>query len=227
MNPLIDEHFCKSCIKIGDRNSMFGKKSNLHHNYGIKRTDILGDNNPSKRIEVRDKISKKNKITKDEFLRRLQDKYLLNDYDFSLVEYIDTKTPIKVICKDHGIFEVKPFNLMSGSVCNMCKKISKGESKIEKILNSKNIKYIKQYTFNDCRGTKRPLPFDFYLPDYNICIEYDGRQHYEPVEKFGGIDGFNQLLKNDNIKTDYCNLNNIKLLRISYKEKNIIINLPK
>ena len=55
-----------------------------------------------------------------------------------------------------------------------------------------------------------------------ICIEFDGIQHYKPVERFGGIKGFNEIVKNDNIKNNYCLLNNIKLIRISYKDKKLI-----
>ena len=60
------------------------------------------------------------------------------------------------------------------------------------------------------------LPFDFYLPDYNLCIEYDGKQHYEPVNLFGGMDGFIKRQKNDNIKNQYCLLHDIGLVRIPY-----------
>jgi hypothetical protein len=60
-----------------------------------------------------------------------------------------------------------------------------------------------------------------------MCIEYDGIQHFEPIEKWGGIERFNKQLINDNIKNEYCVKNNINLLRISYKDINnieIIIN---
>lgn len=61
-----------------------------------------------------------------------------------------------------------------------CKIISHGEEKILKILKNANIKYETQYTFKDCINVKtsRKLRFDFYLPDYNCCIEYDGQQHF-------------------------------------------------
>jgi hypothetical protein len=62
------------------------------------------------------------------------------------------------------------------------------------------------------------LPFDFYLPKYNICIEYDGEQHFEPLEFFGGIKAFDELKKRDEIKTKFCRDNNIKLIRISYRD---------
>jgi len=71
---------------------------------------------------------------------------------------------------------------------------------------------------------KYPLPFDFYLPDYNTCIEFNGKQHYEPIKYFGGIDYFKLINERDKIKSKYCNENNIRLIIIKYNE-NIINSL--
>ena len=62
------------------------------------------------------------------------------------------------------------------------------------------------------------MPFDFYLPDYNACIEYDGQQHFEPIDFFGGEEKFKKTIQRDEIKTNYCLVNNIRLLRIRYDE---------
>ncbi len=219
----INEHFCRSCGKKGEKNGIFGLIGEDNPKYGTKVPSITGDNNPAKRLEVREKISRNNRLTNDDFIKRLKERGLFsNKYDFKQINYIDTLTPIKLICKEHGAFEIKPINLISGSICKLCKSSSKGESKVENILIEKKVKYIKEKTFENCRGIKRPLPFDFYLPDYNICIEFDGVQHYKPIERFGGIEGFNEVVKNDNIKTNYCLSNNIKLIRISYKDKKLI-----
>lgn len=75
--------------------------------------------------------------------------------------------------------------------------------------------------FNDCRNI-RPLPFDFYLPEHRISIEYDGKHHYKPVPQFGGNDYLEKTKIHDNIKTEYCLVNNIRLLRISYTDFNNI-----
>ena len=72
-----------------------------------------------------------------------------------------------------------------------------------------------QYKFDDCRS-KDKLPFDFYVLSKNIAIEYDGRQHYEIIEWFGGFDSFIEGKIRDTIKTIYCKENNIKLIRIPY-----------
>lgn len=102
----------------------------------------------------------------------------------------------------------------------MCKS-SKGELKILKFLKTHNIEYIAQKRFDDCKF-KQPLPFDFYLPDYNMCIEYDGELHFKEVDYFGGKEQLNLQQKHDNIKNKYCQENNIKLLRIPYWDFNDI-----
>lgn len=84
----------------------------------------------------------------------------------------------------------------------MCN-ISKGEVEIENYLIMNNINYTSQKTFDGC-SNKSLLRFDFYLPDHNTCIEYNGRQHYEVVEYFGGIDNFIESQKRDKIKEQYC-----------------------
>ncbi len=67
-----------------------------------------------------------------------------------------------------------------------CQNISHGEFYIKTILEENNIKFEPQYKFDNCKN-KFKLPFDFYLPDYNMCIEYDGLQHYRPIERFGAM----------------------------------------
>ena len=96
-----------------------------------------------------------------------------------------------------------------------CQNISHGEFYIKTILEENNIKFESQYKFDDCKN-KFKLPFDFYLPDYNMCIEYDGLQHYRPIERFGGDEGFLKRQENDNIKTNYCIEHDIQLIRIPY-----------
>ena len=89
---------------------------------------------------------------------------------------------------------------------------------INKLLEENNIKFETQKKFNNCKF-KYKLAFDFYLIDFNILIEYDGIQHYKPVEQFGGEKSLKYLQNNDNIKTKYCIDNNIELIRIKYNDK--------
>ena len=95
-----------------------------------------------------------------------------------------------------------------------------GERMISEYMNLNNINFERQKKFKNCRHKKR-LSFDFYLPDSNICIEYNGIQHYEPVEHFGGQDRFKNQLLHDNIKREYCENNNIKLIIIIRYDEDI------
>lgn len=108
--------------------------------------------------------------------------------------------------------------------CRCWQKHSIGVWKIIDILEKNKINYSLEKTFESCLSTKgNMLPFDFYLPDYNILIEYDGQQHYQIAF---GQDEQKLFLQqeNDKIKNNWCKENNIKLIRISYKQKNITLN---
>lgn len=107
--------------------------------------------------------------------------------------------------------------------CPECSISSIGEEKIKNILQELNIDYISQYRFNDCKDVKT-LPFDFYLPDYNTLIEYDGLGHYKanPYGSWRTTEIVEKTKKHDKMKNDYCIANNIKLIRIPYFDYNKI-----
>ena len=132
-------------------------------------------------------------------------------------EYINDSTQIECLCKICNTkWRATPNNLLHNSGCPKCKS-SKGENKIDKYLSSNNVCFNRQHKFKDCKNI-RTLPFDFYLPDYNTCIEYDGELHYKAVDYFGGDDALSNTKCRDEIKTQYCKENNIKLIRIPYWE---------
>ena len=138
-------------------------------------------------------------------------------------DYIDAHTQnLQVLCGRCGVnVFVTSWSLYNHGVrqCKHCGRvISKGEYKVRDVLDTNNVEYITEYRFKDCRD-KYPLPFDFYLPKYNMCIEYDGEQHYIPWHEEQDL---KDVQRRDNIKTNYCDENNIKLLRIPYWEKNNI-----
>ena len=135
-------------------------------------------------------------------------------------EYTNNSEKLKIQCKCGNVFYRNLNNIKDQNqwYCNKCAKtVSKGELKIKECLNELKISYKVQYKFEDCKVHKE-LPFDFYLTDLNICIEYDGKQHYE-IGCFGGdLDDYINLKIRDTIKTIYCEKNNIKLIRIPYWE---------
>jgi very-short-patch-repair endonuclease len=98
------------------------------------------------------------------------------------------------------------------------KRVSKGEKQILLYLTKYNINYIKEKFFNNCLSPKgNKLRFDFYLPDYNLLIEFDGQHHYKPVNKYNRAKRTHkQTVINDQIKNQFVLDNNINLLRIPY-----------
>lgn len=107
---------------------------------------------------------------------------------------------------------------LSSCYCDKCRDKSSGEKIVQSVLEQRKVKFYCQYSFQDCKNiiTGYPLRFDFYLPEYNCCIEYDGRQHFDALEFFGGDDGLKANQYRDKIKDDFCNQNNIILIRIPY-----------
>lgn len=139
-------------------------------------------------------------------------------------EYVNRSTNIKHLCLlCNKEFYGAPMNILKSKSegCPSCKITSIGESKISKYLDNNDIIYICQYKNESCKN-KKLLPFDFYLPSFKICIEFDGHQHYIPNRFGSDISEFNRTKENDKIKNDWCIKNNIKLIRIHYKDINQI-----
>lgn len=135
-------------------------------------------------------------------------------------EYNGSENPVKCRCKIcNHIWSPIGRSLKNGQGCPGCS-TSKGEIKVKEYLDLNNISYVQQKTFEDCYDVSK-LKFDFYLPDYNCIIEYDGEQHFFPVDFANrGIEWANKSFDNnkrkDNIKNEYCKNNGIKIIRIPY-----------
>jgi len=140
-------------------------------------------------------------------------------YDYHLVSYVGMHDKVSITCNNCGItFKQTPNSHKYGKGCPTCKE-SKGENKIRLWLTNNNIDFTTEHKFPDC-AHKKLLPFDFYISDKNVCIEYDGQHHYEVARYFKNSLVMEQKLIDvkfrDNIKTQYCNDNHIKLIRIPY-----------
>ena len=131
--------------------------------------------------------------------------------------FINKCTTILHRCKkDNHEWLVRPEHILNGHGCPVCNS-SIGERLVANYLEDNGILYKPQHKFDGCKNKKR-LPFDFYLPHLNICIEYDGIQHFQPVEAFGGLKAFEECQKNDAIKNKFCEASQIILLRIRYDQ---------
>lgn len=168
-----------------------------------------------------DNASERYRLSPDEVEQRVADLggKLLNKQD-----YINrTKRNLIIECAYCGTpftTSLVLFTQHGGQVCPNCKDVeSIGERKIRIYLESNDIKFEQEKWFSDCRDIK-PLPFDFYLPDYNMIIEFDGEQHFKQGHFTHSHLSYTQA--HDVIKNEYCKNNNIKLIRIPYWDMNNI-----
>lgn len=152
----------------------------------------------------------------------LQELAIINPNVILCGEYKNANTPTVHKCLIHNYeWSPTPGNVLSGHGCPKCNE-SKGETQVALWLERNKMINIPQKRFCDCCDAK-PLPFDFYIPELNTCIEYQGEQHYRPVN-FGGIsdeeayDNFLTTQSHDEIKRNYCMNNNLKLICIPYWE---------
>lgn len=142
----------------------------------------------------------------------------INDNIEIIGQYINARTKILHKCKlDGATWMADPHHVLSKKCwCPRCN-ASIGEQIIYDCLTKKQVSFIPQHTFVDCKNI-RCFPFDFYLNDFNACIEYDGIQHFKAIDLFGGITALEERKNNDMIKTKYCADKNIPLLRIKYDD---------
>lgn len=137
-----------------------------------------------------------------------------NEYE-PLEKYKGDGVNIEIRHKACGqIYKVKPNNFINGTRCPYCRE-SKGEKTIFKYLKDNDIEFETQKGFKGLKHIK-PLLYDFYLPNINILIEYQGEQHYRPIEYFGGLEAFKEQVIKDNIKRDFAKINGVELVELPY-----------
>lgn len=143
------------------------------------------------------------------------------------VDNIDGKVAYECKC-DCGktIITKSAYLLFNGKISCGCKRQSKGENIIEQLLKTNNIKYETEKTFVDLvsiKDNKTPYRYDFYLPDLNRLIEYDGEQHQTDKYDYYFNRPYKELQQVDTIKNEYAKKHNITLVRIPYKHINNLI----
>lgn len=142
---------------------------------------------------------------------------IIDDRHELLSEYKNCKEKVTIRRTSCGhIFDMTPDSFIGGNRFPHCMS-SHGEMEIKRCIDNAGISYIQQYRFDDCRNIK-PLPFDFCLPEFTACIEYNGHQHYCPADYFVGDGVYRYLQRNDEIKRSCCIDNVIYLVIIPYWE---------
>lgn len=238
-------HGCPKCSKNNILNSdEFKIRANLTHDnfYNYDLVDCINGCNDKIKITCPDhgtfkqaaskhlsgqgcpkcgsiKCSESRRLSDQEFINKANEIHN-NRYDYSLVSYETSHKKVKIICRDcKKPFHQRPNCHLSGSGCPNCNS-STGELEIKDFLIAQKIKFIPQKTFDTCRNINK-LPFDFFLPNYNLLIEYQGIQHFEPIEFFGGERTFEVQVRRDNIKKNWAKRSKYELKYITYKDKTI------
>lgn len=213
------EQFKQEVFELEENNyTVLGEYKNTHskllirHNvcgkeYEVAPADFLS----GKRCSRCRNVEKKNTESfKNELYELVGNEYTL------ISEYINTNKHVKMRHENCGHeWNIKPTNFLSGKRCPKCAE-SKGEQRIRHWLEDNNIKFVPQRKYPDLIGTGGGLlSYDFYLPDYNLLIEYQGQFH-----DGNGNDYIKQNLEtqkeHDRRKKEYAEQHNIQLLEIWY-----------
>lgn len=144
-----------------------------------------------------------------------------DEYDYSKMKYTNAGGKVVIGCRTHGDFVQAARKHLMGQGCQQCNKSSTAETLISRSLEGTSLAYIPQQAFDGCRY-KRKLRFDFaiYRGEKMVgLVEYNGPQHYRPVEFWGGAENFDVVQKRDAIKREFCEREGIPLLVIPYWER--------
>ena len=207
-------NYSKTIYKSNKENVIITCK--VHGDFSqIARSHLKGAECPLCRRKM---LTDKMFLTTEQFISKSK-KTHGDTYDYSLVEYKACRIPVTIICKIHGPFKQVPVDhYKSGAGCPKCAKESNGEKRIRKWLEDKDISFITQKRFDGLKDNRK-LSYDFYLPKYNMLIEYNGIQHYEFVPYFHKtLHDFHKQLHHDWLKRKYANKNGFNYLVIPYWE---------
>lgn len=204
---------------------------NTHKEYGIQNIDLshfYGRGQGCKYCA--EEKRGQNRATSKEKCKELTKNKSLNYIDSYV---LNGKTVINFTCNLHFDKGIQRYTITQMQqtkhgcrYCNMSHYAN--EEKINCLLKSWNIPFERQISFKECRD-KNTLPFDFYVPSFNLLIEYQGEQHYKPIQRgHKTIDQINKSFeltqKHDDIKRQYCKNNNINFIEIPYWENEDIEN---
>lgn len=155
--------------------------------------------------------SKGSKKPLDILMQELGAEYLL------LEDYTNTDDKLLFQHKCGHVFRIRVADVLRyKGICPSCNAWrSNGERKIDFLLTQHSVAFIKEKVVN-INGVN--FRFDFWVPSLNLFIEYNGKQHYESVEYWGGDEAFQKRQKYDGIKQQYCQENKINLLIIKYND---------
>lgn len=223
-NKLYKKNYDFSNGVYENKNSILDVICPLHGKFSMRASYLLynGRYCPQCAMEHKKELFSSNT---NEFIQKSKQIHGNERYDYSLAEYVNNKTKVKIIChekdangEEHGVFEQTPANHLKNRGCPKCKDDKLVyENKLYvhlcEIFDKNDI--VRQYRNKDFLGG---LTLDFYIPKYKLAIEHQGSQHFRPLNYFGGVEKFNILCKNDRKKETICKENGIDLLYFTYEK---------
>lgn len=218
---LTNEQFIQKAKEIHNNKYDYSVTNYRGHRYGVdlicpihgKFTQNAGDHLRGCGCKECGKVimwDNRGRINTEDFIKKAREVHGTK-YTYDKVEYVNAKTPVTITCKKHGDFSQTPSNHILGCGCSKCAK-SKMVNEIIKHLSKRNINYNLEETFNWLAINGNKLRIDIFLPDYNIGIECQGLQHFQPIEYWGGEKTFEKTKLYDEIKLKLCTDNGIKLV---------------
>lgn len=198
------DSYVKATVKLRVKHNICGNVYEVSPNNFLK-----GSRCPSCYVESEKK-------TDAQFKKEVYD-IVGGEYTF-LDPYAGNKTKLRVKHNNCGnVYKVRPNDFMNNHNRCPCCNSPKGELIISKILDILNIKYEYQKTFEDLEDTNS-LSYDFYIPNQSILIEYQGIQHYQAIDYFGGYNQFKSQQRHDQMKVNYAKSNDYNLIAVPYTE---------
>lgn len=151
-------------------------------------------------------------LTHEEFLIRAN-KAHNNLYSYP-EKYVNIETPIKIICPIHGEFHQRPNNHLNGHGCLYCKRYRRETITGEIIEELFHVKPTHNRIIRLSNKKRLYIDYFFNINGVDYAVEYNGEQHYQPVEFFGGLKGYKEAIKRDKIKEEWCKNNKVRLIKI-------------
>lgn len=185
--------YCNNCKRIFTK-----KPSNLYNRNPKTVCPYCGDNGAP--------------ILEEDYKKLMEQ----NGYiDYTILQYRTATQSVRFRHSCGYVFSQKGVNFLKSKGCPKCfGKQSKGELRIEQFLIAQKIEYITEYRIKEFKN----YPYDFYLPQLNTLIEYQGQQHYFPVDHFGGNQSFQRQIQHDNLKKQYAEEHHYNLIIIPYTD---------
>lgn len=223
---------CKRCDYLQRKSNVIHKLEKIHPGYRMvsKFTDVdtkatfICDqghnfkanvysviNNTGCPICSKQHVGMANRLTSNEFQKKL---HKIHPFWKILSKYKTMKSPILLRCNKDHIFRKTPENALRFN-CPECGLKSTGEETIKHYLKTHDIPYISPFIPDTCKD-KKQLHFDFKIN--NILIEFQGIQHYKPVDHFGGVKYFKTQIRHDEIKRTWAKNNNYTEIEIKYND---------